>query len=154
MAKRLLLVMAVSALTFVGCNSGKESRVDGSSEAAAASDRDAIETALMNLKTWGIEGRVVRYDLNAAREGKKKRRMDDTSVAESYGKIGVADVVIVYNQTEQELRYGLARLYVAKGRDAEKDRFEVLVSQSYQIGQFVMDSTLLGSNYHDSLEEG
>jgi hypothetical protein len=44
---------------------------------------------------------------------------------------------------------GLARLYVDRAR-SEKDRFTVLISQSYSSGQFVLESCMMNDKY-DSL---
>jgi replicative DNA helicase len=77
---------------------------------------------------------------NRAASGQKRR--DATAIAEDYSLIGTADTTIVYNQTDDERKYGLARLYVAAGR-TDEDKFEILISQAYAIGQFCLDSSLM-----------
>lgn len=71
-------------------------------------------------------------------------------VAEDWSKIAGADVVITYSQTEAEKMLGLARLYVAKGRN-DSDGITVVISQQYGIGAFVADSTLMKGNYFEML---
>jgi replicative DNA helicase len=61
------------------------------------------------------------------------------NVAEDYSKIHTVDVAITHNQTQTEHEMGLARLFVAKGR-GDVDRFTVLISQAYSLGQFCMAS--------------
>lgn len=85
------------------------------------------------------------------REGMGAKKVVDTMVAEDVSKIATADAVITYSQTEQEKAMGLARLYASNVRNDE-DKFTVLISQAYGIGQFCLDSTLLLSDYWDLLE--
>lgn len=80
------------------------------------------------------------------RESSRSKLVTDAMVAEDYSKIATADNVITYNQTDQEKRMGLARLFVSNGRNDE-DKFTVLISQSYSTGQFALDSTMMLSDY-------
>ena len=66
-------------------------------------------------------------------------------LAEDYSKAATADNIIAYCQTSAELKLGLARLFVAKARDEEREQ-SVLISQAYGIGQFHMDSIAMNSN--------
>lgn len=75
-----------------------------------------------------------------------------THVAEDWSIIGTADQVLTYSRTREEHKHGLARLFVAKGRD-EKDGFSVLITQNYDTGQFALDSSLLTYDYRKQLEE-
>lgn len=75
----------------------------------------------------------------------------DTMIGEDYSQIATADNVVTYTQTAQEKKLGLARLYVSNGRNDE-DKFIVLISQSYAIGQFCLDSSMMSMNYDDVLE--
>jgi replicative DNA helicase len=67
-------------------------------------------------------------------------------------KSSTVDVLLTYSQTAEEEMRGLARLWVAKGRQ-EEAHFGVLISQAYAVGQFVMDSSMIGSEY-DQEDEG
>jgi hypothetical protein len=86
------------------------------------------------------------------REGSQAGMVRRTGVAEDWSMIGTADQIITYSCTDAEERLGLARLWVDKSR-SEKDRYGVLVTQKYAIGQFVLDSMLLPDNYRDILED-
>ena len=78
--------------------------------------------------------------------GATARQVDMEHVGGAWDKIATADTVITYTQSEEEQVHSLARLFVAKAR-TEEGRFGVLISQAYSIGQFVMNSTRIGSNY-------
>lgn len=87
------------------------------------------------------------------RESEDAKLVTSTNVAEDWSKIGTADVVLTYSQTPEERRLGLARIFVQKARDAG-DRFIVLISQAYPIGQFVLDSTMMNSDLAQELKGG
>lgn len=76
------------------------------------------------------------------REGEGAQTLSGKHVAEDFKKMATADVVMTYNQTLSEHALGLARIYVAKGR-TDQDRFTVLLSQMYGLGQFCMDSVMM-----------
>jgi replicative DNA helicase len=84
------------------------------------------------------------------REGMKAKRLTAVNIAESFEKGATADVMMTYNQTEIEHGLGLARLYIAKGRNDE-DKFEILISQNYKMGQFVLDSVRMKGSYWDEI---
>lgn len=73
-------------------------------------------------------------------------------VAEASEKFNTADFVLTMVQTQEEHDLGLARLFQAKGR-GDKDRFTVVISQAYAIGQFCMDSIGMVSSYWDDVED-
>lgn len=75
----------------------------------------------------------------------------DTMIGEDYSQIATADNVVTYTQTAQEKKVGLARLYVANGRNDE-DKFVVLISQAYALGQFCLDSAMMAMHYDNLLE--
>ena len=80
------------------------------------------------------------------RAAAKSKQVGAENVAEAYSKISHADVIITYSSTEHEQRLGLARLYVAGGRN-DQDKFSVVISQNIGAGQFVIDSSLMMGNY-------
>jgi replicative DNA helicase len=80
------------------------------------------------------------------RLGEDARVLTLKHLAEDYSKAATADNIIAYSQTSAELVLGLARLFVAKARNEEKNQ-TVLISQAYRIGQFCMDSTLVNDRY-------
>jgi hypothetical protein len=66
--------------------------------------------------------------------------------AEDYSKIAISDAVITYNQTLSEKALGIARLFVTAGRNDE-DKFNVIIKQSYPIGQFCLESRMMDRDY-------
>jgi hypothetical protein len=87
-----------------------------------------------------------------SRAGSEAGMVTRTGVAEDWSLIGTADQVITYSCTNAEERLGLARLWIDKSR-SEKDRFGVLITQAYKIGQFCLSSMLLPDNYYDVLKD-
>lgn len=88
----------------------------------------------------------------SAKAGVNAGMVRSTHVAEDWSIIATADQIITYSRTDTEKRYGLARLYVDKAR-SEQDKFGLLISQQYSLGQFCLSSTLLDSKYFDKLKE-
>ncbi len=86
------------------------------------------------------------------RESSRAKMVTDAMVAEDYSKIATADNVITYSQTLQEKSLGLARLFVSNGRNDE-DKFSMLITQSYPVGQFCLSSTMMRSHYEDLIED-
>ena len=82
------------------------------------------------------------------REAGRTGRGGQVNVAEDWSLIGTADVCISINATSAEKRYGFARLFVEKARRA-RDRFGVLITQNYDLGQFVLESAPLDNRYED-----
>lgn len=87
------------------------------------------------------------------RSGYDAKVLKEKHVSEDLVKINNADVVLTYNQTDQELEMGLARLVSLKVRDEQKHQ-KVLISQSYAIGQFCIDSILMQERtYKEVMDE-
>jgi replicative DNA helicase len=81
------------------------------------------------------------------RSSEKAKNVGSEHVAEAWSKIAHADCVITYQQTAAELKMGLARLYVAGGRN-DQDKVSIIISQNYATGVFSVDSILMaGANY-------
>ncbi len=85
------------------------------------------------------------------RSGAKAKMAAATDVSEDWSLIGTADRVVTYSATDQERRFNLARLFVDKAR-SDADKFGVLISQNYKLGQFVLDSTRMDNKYWDILK--
>lgn len=73
------------------------------------------------------------------RESEEATTVRGSMVAEDISKLATVDVMLTYSQTDAEYELGLARLLAEKARN-EKGRMMLLLSQAYDIGQFVMDS--------------
>lgn len=80
------------------------------------------------------------------RAGSGAKFVGRRNVAEAYSKIADADVVITYSQTELEKKLRLARASVVAGRNDE-DNITVVLAQNYPMGQYVIDSVLMNSEY-------
>ena len=85
------------------------------------------------------------------RESETSRLVTGNQVAEDISKLAIADTAVTYSQTPAEKALGLARLLVDKSRN-DNDKFQLLISQAYQMGQFSMDSCLMASDYWDIVE--
>jgi len=81
-----------------------------------------------------------------------KKIITGGDIAEDISKINTSDTVITYNRTQAEYELGTARLQVDKGRNDE-DKFGVLISQNYRIGQFCIDSVRMNTKYWQVLED-
>jgi hypothetical protein len=84
------------------------------------------------------------------RESLKATTVRGVHTGEDISLVQSSDIAITYSQTASEKKYGLARLYVEKAR-AEEDKFAVLITQSYALGQFALDAVRLPSDYWDQL---
>jgi hypothetical protein len=104
-----------------------------------------------------LRGLAKRRDLaivaahQTSKEGMNAEMVRATHVAEDFSAVMTADFLVTYSQSAAEQRYGLARLYVAKGR-SEQDKFGVIITQNYKTGQFVLDSARLSDNYTKLME--
>lgn len=85
------------------------------------------------------------------RESTRARIVDESMIAEDFSKMMIADTLISYSQTEAEHKLGLARLFAVKSRNDES-KFSALITQSYGIGQFCLDSVPMESDYWELLE--
>jgi hypothetical protein len=86
-----------------------------------------------------------------SRAGAEAQFVKSTHVSEDWSLITTADTAVTYTATEEEESLGLARLFVAKGR-GEKDKFGVIISQSYAMGQFCLQSAPLVADYYKHVE--
>ena len=83
------------------------------------------------------------------REGKKVSVITDAQLADSFGKIRIADFAISINQTDEEYDNGEARVYIMKARDAKqrylvkmKIDYTTLVMSEAQHGDMMEEATL------------
>lgn len=85
------------------------------------------------------------------RDGADVGVITEKHVAEDFSKIAIADNIISLNQTEAERALGLMRAFVVKARNDEKG-WQVLMTQAYQAGQFVLDSVRMTDSYIGHIE--
>ncbi len=115
--------------------------------------REDIGETMKHLRGLGVERNMgVIGATQTNREGSRARIVDESNVAEDWSKIMIADSIISFNQTEEEKKLGLARLFAVKSRNDES-RGACLITQSYAIGQFVMDSVRLDVDYWEFLRD-
>lgn len=69
-------------------------------------------------------------------------------ISEDASKVMTSDMVLIYSQTPSEKALNLARLAVPYNRNGRQG-FSVVISQSYNTGQYVVDSAHMGNNYWD-----
>lgn len=86
------------------------------------------------------------------RHGAGLERATELHIAEDFSKVAIADTVLVFNQMTVERTFGVGRLYVAASRN-EDDRFSILITQNYSIGQFVLAAQPEPWNYNEFLKE-
>lgn len=85
-------------------------------------------------------------------EGERATTITGNMAAEDISKLGTVDVMLTLNQTPAEKKLGLARIWVDKVRNGV-DKFAVLITQAYSIGQFCLDSCDMGPGYWDYLSD-
>lgn len=113
--------------------------------------RHSISQLVKELRGLGVSRNMAVAAVSQAnREGAKAKQLDATHVAEDWSKVANADTIITYKQTEAERRLGLARLFVAGGRN-DQDRITIVISQQYATGGFVIDSALMRGTYWESI---
>lgn len=109
--------------------------------------RHSLNEIYVGLRGIAVE-RNVRMVVNSqvSKAMLNVRLINEGGVGEDWRKIQTADTVITYNQTDEELKLGLARLFAAKVRDESKHQ-AVLISQAYSVGQFCLDAVQMNDNY-------
>jgi replicative DNA helicase len=85
------------------------------------------------------------------RESSNSKTVSKTQVAEDWSMIGTVDTFLTYSQTPAERKVNLARIFVDAARN-ERDGFIVLISQSYESGQFCLDSVYMNEHAEEAHE--
>lgn len=113
----------------------------------------AIREHFIRLRGLGVKRNMaVAVPTQPTRGGESARSLSSGHVAGDIEKFGICDNGVMYNATPQEREFGLARLFVGKGRN-DRDNFSVLINQDYRTGQFVLASALMReSSYFKELE--
>jgi replicative DNA helicase len=107
-----------------------------------------------NLRRIAVERNcAVATASQSNRAGEDARFITLKHLGEDYSKAQTADVVISYNQTQQERELGLARLFVAKSRNDEAGG-TVLIAQGYAVGQFCVQSSMISPARYWDLVDG
>lgn len=107
----------------------------------------------VELRAVAIERNIAMVAAHqASKAGEEAMTVKTTHMAEDFSIVGTADWILTYSCSEREFAHGLGRLFVGKAR-RRKDRWGVLITQSYDIGQFCLSSMFLDSSYFEHLEE-
>lgn len=85
-----------------------------------------------------------------SKKGWEAETVKGSMVAEDASKFRTADQVLIYSRTAMEKSLGLARLHLEKNRNDE-DGFDIVISQNYTTGQFILSSVRMSSTYHELL---
>jgi hypothetical protein len=86
------------------------------------------------------------------RTGFGSSKAKSSHIGEDWSQVHTADVVLTHSATDAEMEHGLARLHVDHAR-SERDKFGLLLAQSFSIGQFALDSCLLPeAKYHSEIK--
>lgn len=110
----------------------------------------ALTNDLRGLAVERQMGVYIAGELN--REGMRARQARAGDSGEDISRVYTADTILVFSRTEAEEKLGLARLFADSTRVAGRDKFTVLMSQAYQIGQYCLDSTLMRDTYAGLME--
>lgn len=119
-------------------------------------DKDNLRVSLdelyKDLRGLAVERNVALAIVSQSHRGAAKAKtVDGSNVAESYAKIAHADCVITLSSTEAEKKLGLARLFVAAGRN-DQDGLTLVISQQYGLGSFVSDYAVMDQGYWSNFE--
>lgn len=115
--------------------------------------RGSIGFNCVELRSIAIErncAMVTAHQLS--KKGEEAPMAKGTHFSEDWSIMGTADIALIYSVTDLEFAYGLARMYVAKAR-SEEDRFAILITQAYKVGQFCLESMYLQRQYRDLLDD-
>jgi len=75
----------------------------------------------------------------------------ETDAQEDWSLVATSDHILTYTQSLKEKQANLGRLFVAKGR-TDEDKFMLLISQAYAIGQFCLDTVRMNDSYQEHLD--
>ena len=78
------------------------------------------------------------------RKGWDATTVKASMIGEDASKLMTADMGLIYNQTAEEKKRGLARVFVNNNR-GDEDKFTILISQNYTTGQFCLESVRMAS---------
>lgn len=93
---------------------------------------------------------VTAHQLSKA--GEQAAMAKGTHLAEDWSIMGTCDVVVTYSCTDLEFEYGLGRCFVSKSR-SDRDRFTIVMTQAYAVGQFCLDSMYMHKDYRQAFED-
>lgn len=109
--------------------------------------RMSIIENVMAVRSIAVERNMAAVAVHqSSKEGVKSGSVKGVHMAEAWQIVGDADQIISYSSTEHERKLGLGRLLVDKARH-ERDKWSLLLTQSFELGQFVLDSHDMPEDY-------
>lgn len=119
-----------------------------------------VEHARLSLEGHVVDTRATCIERNVAgvmvhwinREGAREKRRDLTHTSEAFMINATCDQALSLSKTRAEEEFGLARIGVDKARNV-KDKFEILITQAYEVGQFCLESMPMDASYHAKIKE-
>lgn len=115
--------------------------------------RHVLGQNLVELRSIAAERNVAMVVAHqVSREGARAELTENVHVAEDWSLIGTSDIILTLSVTKAEKELGLCRLFVSKAR-SEKDKFGVVLTQNYALGQFVIDSIPMHPRYTSILSD-
>jgi len=119
----------------------------------AKNHRISLGRAFEDLRAIAVERNIALATAHQiSREGAQAHTAQATHVAEDWSLIATADIILSFSSTDAEKRLGLGRLFVDKAR-TEEDKFSLILTQSYPLGQFCLSAHRMESRYFDLLKE-
>lgn len=85
------------------------------------------------------------------RDTDNARTVTTGMIAEDYSAGGTADTICTISRTASERKIGLARVLVDAARSV-RDKFVVMISQSYDTGQFCIDSVYMNKHIDEEVK--
>lgn len=87
------------------------------------------------------------------RESERSGHIGLASVAESVGKVAIADMVVSLVATKDEKKLGILRATVEKNRDGKKPPHELAIVQDLSVGCFYASEFLIPERYEERIRE-
>lgn len=114
--------------------------------------RVALGRTMEELRGIGVQRNVA---IVAPHQGTRAsidaRKVKSSMAGEDISVVQTADTVLAFSRTSFEKERGLGRLSVEHARDS-LDGFTVLLTQSYDTGQYVLESALMQNAYWDRVK--
>jgi KaiC/GvpD/RAD55 family RecA-like ATPase len=110
--------------------------VTGQSDSEYRMKEKSLYKKLLDLTK---ERNITMIVTSQARRGSRRKKLTrGEDIAEGYDKVRIVDTVITINQSEEELKRHIVRLYVDKSRGGERGCI-IEGRQAFDIGQFIFD---------------
>jgi hypothetical protein len=119
-------------------------------------DRREIRLS-MGQEVLALRGLAIERNMAIVTSWQGNRQTDtaktvtSSMIAEDWSLGGTSDVICTISRTRQEQENKTARILVDKARTA-RDKFSVMIAQSYETGQFCLESDYMNNRYNEEIE--